>query len=267
MQRQTAFSVLGLLATGWLVACGGDSTGPGSPGSTETFEWSGQVAGGGQIEIKGVNGGIQAFLASGTDVEVSVVKRGQVNSPSSVTIDVVQHTGGVTICAVYPDVTGQPANQCLPGAQGSMSVRDNDVEVTFTVRVPSGVEFRGQTVNGSVEASGLQSNAFAATVNGSVDVTTTRLGSAATVNGTVTASIGLANWDRDLAFTTINGNVSVKIPAGTNANARLSAANGSITTEFPLPEIAPRILQGTIGAGGPLLTLSTVNGNVALQRR
>lgn len=250
------------------VACDGDgeSVGP-RPGDSESFVWSGTVAPGARIEIKGINGAIEASPAIGDEVEVSAVKRGESDDPATVTIEVVRHDGGVTLCAVYPDVPGEPANRCLPGDRGTMNVRDNDVEVEFTVLVPAGVEFRGLTVNGGVEAHGLESNAFAGTVNGSVIVTTTRLGAAFTVNGSVRASIGQPTWDRDLAFTTVNGDVSVAIPANTDAEARLSTVNGEVSSEFPLEEVTPVLLRGTLGAGGPRLTLSAVNGDVTLGRR
>ena len=47
-----------------------------------------------------------------------------------------------------------------------MSVRDNDVNVEFRVKVPAGVRFVGRTVNGGIEASGITADAEAHTVNG-----------------------------------------------------------------------------------------------------
>ena len=66
----------------------------------------------------------------------------------------MRHADGVTICAVYPNVDGRAPNTCEPGG-GQMNVRDNDVSVNFTVRVPAGVRFSGNTVNGKVEAHNL----------------------------------------------------------------------------------------------------------------
>ena len=40
------------------------------------FRWSGRVDAGDAIEIKGINGEVRAMAASGSEVEVTAVKRG-----------------------------------------------------------------------------------------------------------------------------------------------------------------------------------------------
>src|SRR2546422_4855498 len=62
-----------------------------------------------------------------------------------------------------------------------MNVRDNDVTVDFTVRVPAGVRFLGKTVNGEVEAAVGSSDVEAITVNGSIRISTTGYAEAQTV--------------------------------------------------------------------------------------
>jgi DUF4097 and DUF4098 domain-containing protein YvlB len=261
MRRSAQAVSLTLLAGAFVLGCG-ESTGPGEL----TDEWSGQIAQGDELEIKGINGSIEVTLASGSTAEVSAFKRSDANDPDSVTVEVVEHAGGVTICAVYPDVPGQPANECLPGEQGHMSVQNNDVEVNFTVLLPAGVVFTGNTINGAVTADDLLSNAFLETINGDVRVSTTQLALAATVNGSVDATVGLTTWDRDLAFASVNGNVTVEVPAATNAVVRAATASGSISSEFTeVVEVGPGDWRGTLGSGGRLLTIATVNGNVALR--
>jgi hypothetical protein len=101
-----------------------------------------------------VNGAVDATAADGDEVEVTAAKTGRRSDPGSVRIEVVEHPEGVTICAVYPDVDGR-RNECRPGDGGHMSTRDNDVSVHFVVRVPRGVGFSPRTVNGDVQADGL----------------------------------------------------------------------------------------------------------------
>ena len=127
----------------------------GGPVAAEDFQWRGRVAAGKTVEIKGVNGAIDATAASGDEVEVTATKKGRRSDPGSVRIEVVEHGEGVTICAVYPDVDGR-RNECRAGDGGHMNTRDNDVSVHFTVRVPRGVAFAPRTVNGDVEAEGLE---------------------------------------------------------------------------------------------------------------
>jgi hypothetical protein len=251
----------GIAAAAVAIGCA-DSTGPGNV----DFEWSGRVDQGDAIEIKGVNGTVRAVYESGNDVMVTAVKDWVLDDPDGVDIVIVPHGGGVTICAVYPDVTSQPPNECLPGTAGHLGTQNNDVEVDFTVRVPAGVDFIGTTVNGTVRAEELQSDVVATTTNGDAALMTSQLASATVVNGTIDVAIGLGTWDRDLTFTAVNGNVTVEVPATTNAEVSLTTATGSIASDFSLTQTAPGDWQGVIGSGGRGLTLTTVNGNITLER-
>jgi hypothetical protein len=245
-----------------IAGCNGEINGPG----VIDFDWSGVVDPGDVIEIKGINGSINALLATRNEVVVAAQKDGNLSDPATVDIVVVPHAGGVTICAVYPDVPGQPTNVCAPGDQARLTSRDNDVEVTFTVAVPPDVNFDALTVNGTVTGSNLQSDASAIVVNGGVTITTTELAEAVVVNGNIDVAMGEGNLDRDLEFVTVNGNVTVQAPANTNAVAELTAANGNANSDFALTRIDAGSMQGTLGSGGFDLTLVTVNGNVTLVR-
>jgi len=142
-----------------------------SPASAraQDFKWHGAVAQGKTIEIKGVNGDIRAEPSGGNEVEVTADKRATRDDPESVRIEVVPHGGGVTICAVYPSRSGARPNECAPGSGGRNNVQNNDVTVRFTVHVPAGVTFVGQTVIGQVDAERLNGDVDLSTVNGSVN--------------------------------------------------------------------------------------------------
>lgn len=175
--------------------------------AAQDFDWSGAIAQGRTIEIKGVNGGITAVPAPGERVEVVADKTGRRSDEDEVEIQVVEHADGVTICAVYPSRPGRRPNECAPGEDGRMNVHDNDVEVAFTVRVPAGVRLVARTVNGDVDAEGLQSDVVARTVNGDVEVSTSRIAEAKTVNGSIRAMLGRAEWVDRLDFETVNGEI------------------------------------------------------------
>jgi hypothetical protein len=235
----------------------------------QEFRWRGVVAPGRGIEIKGVNGDIQAEAAPGNEVEVFAIKRGRRSDPSQVKIEVIEHEDGVTICAVYPSDNPNRPNVCQPGKGGRMNVRNNDVQVNFTVRLPSGVRFIGRTVNGGIEATSIESDAEAHTVNGSIRVSAAGYVQAGTVNGSITASLGSANWTGTLEFETVNGSITLDLPAGTNTHVRAQTVNGDISTDFPLTvhgRFNSRQVNGTIGSGGRDLELETVNGSIRLRR-
>jgi len=254
-------STLGVLAVAAVLAA--------PPAQAEDFRWSGALAPGKVLEIKGVNGGIEAGPASGSEVEVIARKSGRRSDPSEVEIKVVEHGGGVTICAVYPNPPDGRPNECQPGSGGRMNTRNNDVKVEFTVRVPAGVRFVGRTVNGGVEAEGLTADAEVYSVNGTVTVTSSGLARAETVNGSITAAMGRADWSGSLDLKTVNGTITVELPASTSARVEASTVNGGIETDFPLTvtgRLGPRHVSGTIGSGGRDLTLETVNGGIHIRR-
>lgn len=236
--------------------------------AAQDFHWSGSLARGKTIEIRGVNGNIVADPARGTTVEVTAEKTARRDDPDSVKIQVVPSNAGVTICAVYPDRGDSEPNECAPGG-GHMNVRDTDVKVNFTVKVPAGVLFDGHTVNGDVDAEQLDSDIDLYTVNGSISFSTTGQAQASTVNGSIRGELGRADWSDTLTLKTVNGGITLTLPARLDADLRASTVNGDISTDFPLT-VSGRIsrwrLDGTIGRGGRVLSLSTVNGGIHLKR-
>jgi hypothetical protein len=213
---------------------------------------------------------VSAEAAAGSEIEVVAIRKGRRSDPEEVKIEVVEHGGGTTICAVYPSQSGRAPNECKPGKEGRMNVQNNDVNVTFRVRVPAGVRFVGKTVNGDVEAQSLSGPVAIGTVNGSVTFSTSSYGEASTVNGSIKAAMSSTEWSDALDFSTVNGSITVDLPANLSTDVRARSVNGDISSEFPLAvsgRINPRRLDGTIGAGGRSLDLNTVNGSVRLRKR
>jgi hypothetical protein len=233
------------------------------------FRWHGTITPGAAVEIKGVNGDVIAEPSGSNEVEVVAEKRARRSDPESVTIDVVQHGDGVTICAVYPTRDGDRPNACAPGKSGRMNVRDNDVTVRFTVKVPAGVRFLGHTVNGDVEAQRLAASVDLSTVNGSVTFSTSASGRASTVNGSIKGDLGRADWSDTLEFSTVNGSVVLTLPNDLSTDVKAQTVNGDISTDFPLTitgRWSRRRVEGTIGSGGRMLSIETVNGGITLKR-
>jgi hypothetical protein len=237
---------------------------------TADFRWTGRLAAGGRIEVKGVNGDVRAVAASGSEIVVTAAKHARRSDPEDVKIEVVQFDGGVTICAVYPTpARARRENVCEPGDSWHSSTENNDVKVDFEVQVPAGIEFVGQTVNGEMSAEGLKADVKASSVNGSVRVTTTGLAEASTVNGSVYVEMGRANWTDELDFSTVNGGITLVMPARLDTDVRASTVNGDIDSDYPLTvtgKFGPRRVRGTIGAGGRTLNLNTVNGEIRLKK-
>ncbi len=214
----------------------------------DTFHWSGRMPAGQRLEVRGVNGSIHAEPALGDEVEVIAFKNGREYDPAEIDVRVVQHDGGVTICAVYPSSEGL-ADECNLG-RGPLSSPNNDVSVDFTVRVPKAVRFVARTVNGLVEAKSLEGDTEAHTVNGNVRLSTAGAAQGETVNGSITASMGRIT--SSAKFSTVNGAITLEMPACTGARVHANTVNGRINTEFGLPvrgQYLSKRAEGAIGHG------------------
>jgi hypothetical protein len=237
----------------------------------QDFNWSGRLQNGATIEIEGVLGDIRVVAASGNQVEVTAdIREHRRGRAEDIDFQVVEHSDGVTICALYPTPRrAREDNECRPNGRTRNSTNNIDVEVNFTVRVPAGVDFWGNTVNGSIDVRSLAGNVEAHTVNGDIDITTSGYAEAKTVNGSIDAAIGDAHWTGDLEFETVNGSITVALPDGIGADVTAQTVNGAIETDFPLTvrgRFSHRRLSGSIGGGGDRISLVTVNGSVTLLR-
>ncbi len=230
------------------------------------FTWRGVVASEESLEIKGVNGDVIAERATGDEIEVRAEKRGRRSDPDEVRIEVIEHADGVTICAVYPTTRGRE-NTCEPGSGGRNSVRNNDVKVTFYVKVPEGVEFKARTVNGDIEVRDLASDVSAVTVNGDVEIATTGFAEATTVNGSIEALMESFDVKRGLSFSTVNGSISLDLPDDVDADVNARWVNGGLEADLPLKlvgRLSRHAAHGVLGEGGPELNLKTVNGSIRI---
>lgn len=264
--------LIGLLAS-LPTACDSDGVGPGDIGSDPNEvegEWLGTLPVGGQVEIKGVNGGIEIEHTEGEETVVAFAKRGR--DGDRVRIVVVEHAGGtgVTVCAMYPNRPGEPENRCVVGQDGqsrNTGFGNIDAEVDFFIQLPPGVNITANTINGGISGANLASEVIAATVNGSIHLTTSELAAAATVNGQINVEMS-GVIDRNLRYTTVNGSITLAVQRNNEADYTTSALNGTLTI-FGANIIGagvPPTVHGTIGDGGPRLSLTTINGSIALNR-
>jgi hypothetical protein len=236
----------------------------------DTFRWSGDLAAGKTIVVRGINGDVEAGPASGRTVEVVARKRGDDDDPRAVEIEVIEGTDGIEVCAIYPGKRGARNSTCGHGEDDNDEWEDNDVVVDFTISVPAGVAFDGSTVNGGIAVSGLSADVEVNTVNGGIEVASTGTVEAKTVNGSIDASTGAASWSGTLEFKTVNGSIHLSLPAGAAAAVSAQTLNGDFSSDFPLTveagEWGPKKVSGSIGSGGGRLDLETVNGEIEIRK-
>lgn len=173
--------------------------------------------------------------------------------------------------------------------------KDNRVSVStdvfrratdLRIEVPAASSIEVSTVNdGEVEASGLSGELVLHNTNGGITVRdVTGPVNASTVNGDIQAVFGRTLAAAAMAFSTLNGDVDLTLPADANVDVLLRSDNGDIYSDFDVVlerKAAPaddarkkgkfrvavsRDLAGRIGTGGPELFLKTFNGDIALRR-
>ncbi len=233
--------------------------------TADRFHWTGKLAADKVLEIKNVNGEIDASGVAGDQIEVTALKSGI--DRDEVKVELVNTADGVTICAVYP------GNTCEGGESWHSHTRDIHAKVDFTVRLPRNLRFTAVNVNGRVQTEGLGRFVKATTVNGSVDVATSSWAQATSVNGSVHVSMGRADWQGTLKITSVNGSVELNMPTDLNADVHFSSVNGQLRSDFPVTisgnsgfRWGPKSMRGRIGSGGRDLEVSTVNGSVDIRK-
>lgn len=226
------------------------------------FHWSGKLAADQFVQVKGVNGNIDAEASRGDQVEVTAEKSGP--DADRVKIQVVSSGDGVIICAIYPS----SSSSCSSGWHAG-HVRGDDTKVHFTIQMPKNLRFSAQNVNGDVTARGLGRFVRGETVNGSVQLSTSAWAEAETVNGSIRAKMGNADWTGTLTFKSVNGSVEVELPDDLSADIKFKSLNGRISSDFPITisgGFGGHSAKGRIGNGGRDLSIETVNGSVELKK-
>ena len=110
-----------------------------------------------------------------------------------------------------------------------------------------------------------------ATVNGSAGFSTSSYGEASTVNGSIRGAMGASDWSEGLAFKTVNGTITLDLPAGSQRRGPRHDGERRDLHRFPArrhraPQ--PRVTcRAPSASGGRRLDLETVNGSVRLRRR
>lgn len=216
----------------------------------EETSWHGWVPAGQIVEVNNIYGNISAEPASGDEIEVVATKRG-FSDPSRVAIEVVEHKGGLTICAVYPDADPARPFDCRPSHGGGFSAAStsdstahvrwdnggggdvllNDLRVDFVVRLPKRLRFIGRTVDGDVSAHMLE---------------------------------------QDVEAHSVRGDVRVDLSQHPGAEVHAETANGRVSSEFPLSVRANpghgMLAFGRVGHSHRVVRLKTDAGDIHLER-
>ena len=145
--------------------------------------------------------------------------------------------------------------------------------VSYEIFVPHNTDLNLKTHNGGINISDVRGQIRFEGNNGGVNLKRVAgdVGGS-TVNGGINLELvgPLADF-RQVELSTRNGGVNVAMPSTFSARFQAETNNGGIHSDFPLPlqpqsNTRPRKLDAVIGAGGPLIHVTTSNGQVNLKR-
>jgi hypothetical protein len=237
-----------------------------------SFKWSGDIQSGHRLYAHNLNGSIKVEAGTGSKLDVTARKHWRRGNPEDVKIVVTQvgtNKGDVVVCALWK---GQ--NSCDEDGYHGRKDNDNgwwgdknDVSIEITIKVPAGVNIEASSVNGSVDVDGATAEVIAKSVNGQVSAYSTGSVKASTVNGGLRVRTGAITSRTE--FSSVNGSITLDIPADSNLDLEMKTVNGSLDSDFPLQvqgRINPKSIRASIGKGGPTLKLSTVNGSIRLRK-
>jgi DUF4097 and DUF4098 domain-containing protein YvlB len=156
-------------------------------------------------------------------------------------------------------------------AQGPESVKNTGWSVTFEIFVPQATSLTLKTVNGGISVSDVRGSLRFEATNGGI--TLRRLAgdvTGSTVNGGVNLELTGTTWEGgQVQLTTRNGGVNVSVPENYSAHFQTEMVNGAFRSEIPV-NIPVDARSGnhdfSIGAGGPLIHVTTTNGAVKLKK-
>jgi DUF4097 and DUF4098 domain-containing protein YvlB len=91
-----------------------------------------------------------------------------------------------------------------------------------------------------------------------------------TMSGQIAADVALRDGG-DVHVSTMSGDVTLRLPAVSDAQVRLQSTSGAVSTEFEtlrsVKAPASHTVSGNVGAGTGRVSVSTMSGSVTLLRR
>jgi DUF4097 and DUF4098 domain-containing protein YvlB len=143
--------------------------------------------------------------------------------------------------------------------------------VSYEVFVPHRTDLSLKARNGGISIRDVSGDIQFDTTNGGVSLQ--RLAGnvrGKTRNGGLSVELAGTRWEgQEMRAETTNGGVSITMPQNYSAQFETATVNGRLNLDIPLPAgvDTTRDVSVRIGAGGPLVRATTVNGGVTIKRK
>lgn len=238
------------------------------------FRWEKALAAGSHVSLHNISGNVDVTPSTSGKVEVVGVRRGRGRYADEMTLEVVEHTRGITVCAIDKsrDMTCDEDGLRSHDDRRRRS-RDDDWdrgEINIVVKLPKGLRVSAGSVSGDVSITGAEGVVKGSSVSGDVELRNLRASSvrATSVSGDVDVTVDAFTGDGDLTFTSVSGNVTAVLPTNLDADVSMRSVSGQFDSDFPLTlngRMNRRSIEARIGKGGRPIEVSTVSGDVRLR--
>jgi hypothetical protein len=230
------------------------------------------------LKVHLVEGSIKVVSYDGKDIIINVTpKEGEEEGESKATengMKRISTSGGYEITAKEADNTITVNNS------------NPNKAVNLDLKIPQDVKLKLGTVNnGNIEVENVRGEVEVNNVNDEIKLTNIS-GSvvANTVNGDVTVTFNMVDPKAPMAFSTLNGDVKVTLPADTKANLKLKSDMGDVFSDFDIEidKTPPKIntttepgmykikkddwVYGKINGGGPEMMMKNMQGNIYVKK-
>jgi len=254
-----------------LTACDFEEMGGGH--YTRDFHYSYPMAANGRLSVETFNGAIEVSGWDQDTVDISGTKQGPTQEAADELEVSVDHTANaVSVRVIRPSVRRNNQGARFVIKVPRRAVLDRLVSSNGAIRTTDGAgPARFQTSNGAMQVSGLAGSLEAHTSNGRIAADLISADGPVrleTSNGSVEVTLP-SKFDQEVRAHTSNGSITLRAPSTLNARLVARTSNGKIASDLDLRtsgEISRNHLEGVVGAGGPLIDLTTSNGGIRITR-
>jgi hypothetical protein len=262
-RRWAVMLVLALAVAGCDISVEGDggfSLGVASGRAQDEWVRSYDIDKGGELAIVNVNGRITAETSEGSTVEVRAerIVRASTDEAAKELLAKLDMHEEVSDTSVRVEVRA-PRRSGFGGH-----------ELRWTIKVPRGVNVDLRTVNGGVRITGLDGQIHARSTNGGVvgRALAPAALDASVTNGGVDVELASLPATGTFDMSSVNGGVSLKVPADARADVTARCTNGGISVSGlelqPNGDQSRRRVAGRLNGGGATVNLETTNGGVKI---
>jgi hypothetical protein len=237
------------------------------------FRWEKALPAGSYVSLHNISGEVSVTPSTSGKVEVVGVKHGSQRYLDDVTLEVVETSRGIVVCAMNRNRDEECDEDGLHSRDRRGGWRDRDwedVSIDIVVKIPKEMIVSAGSVSGDVTVDGAEGRVRASSVSGNVQLRALRATSvrASSVSGDVDVRIETFAGEGDLHFTSVSGNVTAELPKVFDADVTMRSVSGNLDSEYPLTlngRMNRHSLEARIGKGGRSLEVHTVSGNVRLR--